>query len=63
MSLLKYHEVIVASYNAAVNFNKQCLRPHRKLILTAILLKISQFNLKMIPIQKIEKFPYRSKLR
>ena len=30
-----------------------CLRPHRKLILSAILLKISQINLKIICIQKI----------
>ena len=32
-----------------------CSRPHRKLILTAMLLKFSQINLKMIAIQKIGK--------
>ena len=33
----------------------QCLGPHRKLILTAILLKFSQTNLKIMYIQQLEK--------
>ena len=33
----------------------QCSQPHRKLILTAMLLKFSQINLKMMAIQKIGK--------
>ena len=40
MSLRKYHYVIIAA-NEAARYT-QCLRPHRKLILTAILLKVSQ---------------------
>ena len=32
-----------------------CLRPRRKLILTAMLLKLSQINLKMMAIPKIGK--------
>ena len=33
----------------------QCLGPHRKLIMTAILLNFTQTNLKIMHIQKIEK--------
>ena len=49
MSLSKYQDVIVATSDAAA------YTTHRKLILTAILLKNSQINLKIICIQKIEK--------
>ena len=52
MSLRKYHDVSVAANDDTAY--TQSLQPHRKLILTAILLKISQMNLQMIRIQKIE---------
>ena len=50
------HDVSVAANDDTAY--TQILRPHRKLILTAILLKISQINLKMIRIQKIEKLAF-----
>ena len=53
MSLRKYLDVSVAANDATAY--TQCLRPHKKLILTAIVLKISQINLKMIRIQTTEK--------
>ena len=53
VSLHKYHDVIIAANNAAAH--TPCLQSNRKLILTAILLKFSQIDLKMICIQKIEK--------
>ena len=53
MSLRKYHDLSVSANDAAAN--TQSLRPHRKLILTDILLKIEQINLQMIHIKKIEK--------
>ena len=54
MSLRKYHDVLTAAIDAAAY--TQCFPSHRKLILTAILVfKVSQINLKMIRIQKIEK--------
>ena len=53
MPLRLSHDVTLAA-NAAVAYT-QCSRPNRKLILTAILLKFSQINLKMIYIQKIGK--------
>ena len=56
MSLRKYHDVTIAANDAAAY--TQCFRPHRKLIFTAILLKISQINLKMVRIQKIEKLRF-----
>ena len=43
MTLLKYQEVTLAVNNAAAYV--PCLRPNRKLMLTAILLKMSQINL------------------
>ena len=48
----KHHMTIIANDVATYT---HCVRHHRKLILTAYLLKISQINLKMICIQKIEK--------
>ena len=53
MSLRKYHDMIIAANDAAVY--TPCLWHHKKLILTGILLKISQINLKIIYIKKIEK--------
>ena len=53
MSLRKYHDVTLA-VNAAAAYTP-CLRPHRKLILTAILLKISQINLQIMYFQKKER--------
>ena len=40
MSLRKYHDVALAANDVAACI--LCLRPHRKLILTAILFTISQ---------------------
>ena len=48
MSLHKYHDVTPAAYT-------EYLQSHRKLILMAILLKISQIILKIVYIQKKEK--------
>ena len=53
MLLRKYHNVLVPANDTASY--TQSLQPHRKLILTAILLNILQINLKMIHIQKMEK--------
>ena len=53
ISLRKYHDVTLAANVVAVYTTY--LRPHKKLILTAILLKFSQNNLKIMNIQKIEK--------
>ena len=53
MSLCKYHDVIIGASDGAAY--TQCLLTHRMIMLTDILLKISQINLKMICIQKIEK--------
>ena len=53
MLLHKYHDVTITVNDAAVY--KLYLRLHKKLILTAIQLKISQINLKIMHIQKIEK--------
>ena len=53
VSLLEYHDVTYAENDAAAY--TACLGPHRKLILTAILLKFSQTNLKIMCIQTIEK--------
>ena len=49
----KYHNVTLAANDAAVYTT--CLGPYRKLILAADLLKISQINLKIMYLQKIEK--------
>ena len=38
----------------------QCSQPHRNFILTAIQLKFSQINLKMMAIQKIGKYTFCS---
>ena len=53
ISLRKYQDVTLAANDAALYTT--CFRPHRKLIFTAILLKILHINLKIIYIQKIEK--------
>ena len=53
VSLREYFDVTFAENDAAAY--TPCLGPHRKLILTAILLKFSQTNLKIMHIQKIEK--------
>ena len=52
VTLRKYQDVTIAANDAAVY--TQCLRHHKKLILTAILLKLSQINLRVICIQKIQ---------
>ena len=48
MSLRKYHDVTLAENDTTAYI--QCLRPHRKVILTNILLKFLQINLKIINI-------------
>ena len=53
MSLRKYHHMPIAANDVATD--TRSVRQYKKLILTAILLKISQINLKMICIQKTEK--------
>ena len=53
MSLRQYRDVTLTANDAATY--TPCLRLHRKLVLTAILLKISHINLKIMYIQKIEK--------
>ena len=51
--LRKYRDVTLAA-NETSAFTP-CSQPHRKLILSAMLLKFSQINLKMMVIQKIGK--------
>ena len=52
MSLRKYHDrTPVANHAAAYT---PCLRIHENLTLTAILIKVSEINLKQMYIQKIE---------
>ena len=46
MPLRKYHDMTIAANDADVY--ALCLRLHKKLILTAVLLKISQINLKIM---------------
>ena len=53
ISLRKYRDVTLAANETSAY--AQCSQPHRKLILTAMQLKFSQVNLKMMAIQKIEK--------
>ena len=53
MPLCEYHAVTLVANDAAAYTPR--LRSHRKLILTAILLKFSQINYKIMFIQKIEK--------
>ena len=53
MWLRKHHEVTIAKTDS--DAYAPYLGPHRKLILTDILLKISQINLKVMCFQKIEK--------
>ena len=53
MSLRKYHDVTIAINDAALY--APCLESHKNLISTAIQLKISQINLKIMHIQEIEK--------
>ena len=53
ISLRKYRDVTPAANETSAY--TQCSRPYRRLILTAILLKFSQINLKMMAIQKIGK--------
>ena len=52
MSLHEHHDVTLAENDAAAYM--PCLGPHKKLIFTAILLKFSQINLKIMYIQKIQ---------
>ena len=53
ISLRKYRDVTLVGNEASAY--TQCSQPHRKLILTAMQLKFSQMNLKMMAIQKIGK--------
>ena len=53
VSLREHPDVTFAAHDAAVYTT--CLRPNRKLILTAILLTFSKTNTKIMFIQKIEK--------
>ena len=53
MSLCKYHDVTIAINDAALY--TPYLESHKNLILTAIPLKFSQINLKIMHIQEIEK--------
>ena len=53
VSLCKHNNVTYAENDPAAY--TQCLGPHRKLIMTAILLNFSQTNLKLMHIPKIEK--------
>ena len=53
MSLRKYHDVTIAINDAAPYTT--CLESHKNLISTAIALKISQINLKIMHIWEIEK--------
>ena len=62
ITLRTYHDVKTAANDTTAY--TQCLRHHKKLILTAILLKLSQINIKVICIQNIQKKPqFLSKLR
>ena len=60
MLLRKYHDMTFAANDDAAY--TPCLWPHKKFILTAILLNISQINLKIMYIQKIGKSTFWSKL-
>ena len=53
MSMRKYHDMTIAINGAAPYI--PCLESHKTLISTAIPLKISQINLKIMHIQEIEK--------
>ena len=53
ISLRKYRDVTLAANEASAY--TPFSRPYKKLILTAILLKCSQINLKMMAIQNIGK--------
>ena len=53
MSMSKYHDVTIAVNDAPPYI--PCSDPHKNLISTAIPLKISQINLKIMHIQEIEK--------
>ena len=53
MSVREHHDVTFAENDPAAY--TPCLGPHRKLILTVILLKFSQTYLKIMYIHKIEK--------
>ena len=53
MSLRKYHDVTIAMNDAAPYTS--CLESHKNLISTAIPLKISQINLKIMHNQEITK--------
>ena len=54
ISLRKYRDVTLNATEASA-YSTQCSQPHRKLKLTAMQLKFSQINLKMMVIQKIGK--------
>ena len=53
ITLRKYYDVTIAANDTAA-FTR-CLRHHKKLISTSIVLKLSQINIKVICIQKIQK--------
>ena len=53
ISLRKYCDVTLAANKTSAY--TQCSQPHIKLILTAMQLKFSQINLKIMAIQKKEK--------
>ena len=53
MSFRNYHDLTIAINDSAPY--TPCLESHKNLIATAIPLKISQINLKIMHIQKIEK--------
>ena len=53
VSLRKHHDITFSENDAGAY--TLYLRPNKKFILTAILLKFSQMNLKTMYIQKIEK--------
>ena len=50
MSVRKYHDITLAENETGAY--TPCLRPHKKLILTAIHLKFSQTNNKIVWIRK-----------
>ena len=53
ISLRQYHDVTLVANEASVY--TPCSRPHRKLILTAMVLKFSQINIKIMAIRNIGK--------
>ena len=60
ISVRKYRDMTLAENEVSDIYTYS--RPHRKFILTAMLLKFLQINLKMMAIQKIVKKTFCSKL-